>query len=48
MRLDMGERLYESVKDIYDLRTVTKNRREFYKSIVNVKASDNQNLVHGY
>jgi hypothetical protein len=45
---DMGERLYETVKDTYDLRTVTKNRREFYKSIVNVKTSNNQNLVHGY
>jgi glycosyltransferase involved in cell wall biosynthesis len=45
---DMGERLYETVKDTYDLRTVTKNRREFYKSIVNVKTTNNQNLVHGY
>lgn len=31
---DMGERLYETVKEKYDLRTVTKNRAEFYKSIV--------------
>jgi len=31
---DMGERLYETVKDKYDLNVVTKNRREFYKSIV--------------
>lgn len=31
---DMGERLYETVKDTYDLNTVTKNRAEFYKSIV--------------
>lgn len=31
---DMGERLYESVKDKYDLNVVTKNRAEFYKSIV--------------
>jgi glycosyltransferase involved in cell wall biosynthesis len=45
---DMGERLYETVKDTYDLRTVTKNRREFYKSIVNVKTTNNENLVHGY
>lgn len=31
---DMGERLYETVKDKYDLNVVTKNRAEFYKSIV--------------
>ena len=31
---DMGERLYETVKDKYDLNVVTKNRREFYKSLV--------------
>jgi glycosyltransferase involved in cell wall biosynthesis len=31
---DMGERLYETVKDTYDLNTITKNRAEFYKSIV--------------
>ena len=31
---DMGERLYETVKDKYDLNIVTKNRREFYKSII--------------
>jgi glycosyltransferase involved in cell wall biosynthesis len=31
---DMGERLYETVKDTYDLNTVTKNRREFYLSIL--------------
>jgi glycosyltransferase involved in cell wall biosynthesis len=31
---DLGERLYETVKDTYDLRTVTKNRREFYKSLI--------------
>jgi len=31
---DMGERLYETVKDTYDLTTVTKNRSEFYKSII--------------
>jgi glycosyltransferase involved in cell wall biosynthesis len=31
---DMGERLYETVKDKYDLTTVTKNRSEFYKSII--------------
>ena len=32
--VDMGERLYETVKDKYDLNVVTKNRAEFYKSIV--------------
>jgi glycosyltransferase involved in cell wall biosynthesis len=31
---DMGERLYETVKDTYDLNTVTKNRAEFYKSLI--------------
>ena len=31
---DMGERLYETVKDTYDLNVVTKSRREFYKSII--------------
>jgi len=31
---DMGERLYETVKDKYDLNAVTKERAEFYKSIV--------------
>ena len=31
---DMGERLYETVKDKYDLSKVTKDRAEFYKSIL--------------
>lgn len=31
---DLGERLYETVKDKYDLNVVSKNRAEFYKSIV--------------
>ena len=31
---DMGEKLYETVKDRYDLNVVTKQRAEFYKSIV--------------
>jgi hypothetical protein len=30
----MGERLYETVKDKYDLNIVTADRREFYLSIV--------------
>ena len=34
MAKDMGERLYETVKDKYDLNVVTKARAEFYKSIV--------------
>jgi glycosyltransferase involved in cell wall biosynthesis len=31
---ELGERLYNSVKDKYDLNIVTKNRAEFYKSLV--------------
>ena len=31
---DMGERLYETVKDTYDLNTITKTRAEFYKSTI--------------
>jgi glycosyltransferase involved in cell wall biosynthesis len=31
---DMGEKLYETVKDTYDLNKVTKDRAEFYKSIL--------------
>jgi len=31
---DMGERLYETVKDKYDLKIITKNRKEFYKFVV--------------
>lgn len=34
MAKDMGERLYETVKDKYNLNVVTKARAEFYKSIV--------------
>jgi glycosyltransferase involved in cell wall biosynthesis len=34
MAKDMGERLYESVKDKYDLNIVTKDRREFYLSLI--------------
>jgi glycosyltransferase involved in cell wall biosynthesis len=34
MITDLGERLYETVKDKYDLSFVTKDRAEFYKSIV--------------
>jgi glycosyltransferase involved in cell wall biosynthesis len=34
MIVDMGERLYETVKDKYDLRQVTKTRAEFYKSLI--------------
>ena len=31
---DMGERLYETVKDTYDLNNVTKTRADIYKSLV--------------
>jgi glycosyltransferase involved in cell wall biosynthesis len=34
MVIDLGERLYESVKDKYDLRNVTKTRAEWYKSLI--------------
>jgi len=34
MAKDMGERLYETVKDTYDLNTVTKTRADLYKSLV--------------
>jgi glycosyltransferase involved in cell wall biosynthesis len=32
---ELGERLYNTVKDKYDLNIVTKNRAEFYKSLIN-------------
>lgn len=32
---DLGEKLYETVKDKYSLSTVSKNRVEFFKSIIN-------------
>lgn len=31
---DMGERLYETVKDTYDLNKVTKDRASWYKSLI--------------
>jgi glycosyltransferase involved in cell wall biosynthesis len=31
---DMGNRLYETVKDTYDLRNITNDRSQWYKSIV--------------
>ena len=34
MITDLGERLYETVKDTYDLNNVSKNRAEFYKSLI--------------
>jgi glycosyltransferase involved in cell wall biosynthesis len=34
MIVDLGERLYETVKDTYDLRNVTKTRASFYKSLI--------------
>jgi glycosyltransferase involved in cell wall biosynthesis len=35
MITDLGERLYETVKDKYDLNIVTKTRSEFYISLIN-------------
>jgi len=34
MIIDLGERLYETVKDKYDLTNVTKERASFYKSLI--------------
>ena len=34
MAFDMGQRLYETVKDTYDLNNVTKTRAEWYKTLV--------------
>lgn len=34
MITDLGERLYETVKDRYDLNLVTKTRADFYKSLI--------------
>jgi glycosyltransferase involved in cell wall biosynthesis len=34
MITDLGERLYETVKDKYDLSNVTNTRAEFYKSLI--------------
>jgi glycosyltransferase involved in cell wall biosynthesis len=34
LAVDLGERLYETVKDKYDLNVVTKTRAEFYKSLI--------------
>jgi glycosyltransferase involved in cell wall biosynthesis len=34
MITDLGERLYETVKDRYDLNKVTADRAEFYKSLI--------------
>jgi glycosyltransferase involved in cell wall biosynthesis len=31
---DMGERLYETVSKKYDLNIVTKDRADFYKSLI--------------
>lgn len=35
MRIELGERLYQTVKDKYDLRNVTKSRMEIYKKLLN-------------
>jgi hypothetical protein len=34
MITDLGERLYETVKDKYDLNQVTHERASFYKSLI--------------
>jgi hypothetical protein len=34
MITDLGERLYETVSQKYDLNIVTKTRSEFYKSLI--------------
>jgi glycosyltransferase involved in cell wall biosynthesis len=34
MIVDLGERLYETVKDKYDLNNVTRERYQFYKSLI--------------
>ena len=34
MVIDLGERLYESVKDKYDLKNVTRDRASWYKSLI--------------
>ena len=31
---DLGEKLYETVKDKYNLNNVTKNRYEIYKNLM--------------
>jgi hypothetical protein len=31
---DLGQRLYETVKDTYDLNKVTRDRRELYLNLV--------------
>jgi len=32
---DLGNRLYETVKDKYSLKNVTRERIEFFKTIIN-------------
>ena len=34
MAYDLGQRLYETVKDTYDLNNITKTRSELYKSLI--------------
>ena len=34
MIIDLGERLYETVKDKYNLQNITELRKEFYKSLI--------------
>ncbi len=34
MIVDLGERLYETVKDKYDINNVSRERASFYKSLI--------------
>jgi len=48
MIVDLGERLYETVKDTYDLRNVTKARAEWYKLIVDKKNNAQHTLNENF
>jgi len=48
MIVDLGERLYETVKDTYDLKNVTKARAEWYKLIVDKKNNAQHTLNENF
>jgi len=48
MIVDLGERLYETVKDTYDLRNITKARAEWYKLIVDKKNNAQHTLNENF
>jgi glycosyltransferase involved in cell wall biosynthesis len=48
MIVDLGERLYETVKDTYDLKNVTKARAEWYKLIVDKKNNAERTLNENF